>query len=89
MRCLQLVIVVCLVAMSAVWAAGTPPVLQYPADQAPVAASLPRARQQRARHRAEVEQLQQDVARQNSNSSQADARLQQQDRTIAELQQQL
>ncbi|HEY0198511.1 MAG TPA: hypothetical protein VGC19_08235 [Rhodanobacter sp.] len=42
-----------------------------------------------AKHEAEVRQLQQDVARQESASKQASDRLQQQDRTIAELQKQL
>ncbi|MGH8159053.1 MAG: hypothetical protein ACREPQ_13105 [Rhodanobacter sp.] len=56
-------------------------------DPAPV--SVPQARQRLAQHQAEVKRLEQDVARQESDSKQASERLQQQDQAIDELQRQL
>ncbi len=67
--------------VAAAWpvhAANLPPVARHP-DEA----------RQLARHRAEVLRLQRDVARQEADSTRAGARLQQQDKTIAELQRQL
>ena len=56
---------------------------------APMPAALPQARQRLQLHRAEVRQLQQAVARQESNSRVASERLRQQDEAIARLQRQL
>lgn len=56
----------------------------------PVAASsLPHIRQRLKQDRVEVRRLQQDVARQESDSQRASRRLQQQDQTISELRRQL
>jgi TolA-binding protein len=68
----------CLLA-TGLWAQSSP-------DTARVAA---KTNQDVARHQAEVQRLQQDVGRQESASQQAAERLQQQDRTIAELRKQL
>ncbi|QAU23463.1 hypothetical protein EO087_05260 [Dyella sp. M7H15-1] len=57
-----------------------------PSAASPMAACL---NQRIAQHQAEVDHLQKDVGRQESASQQAAQRLQQQDRTIAELRQQL
>jgi peptidoglycan hydrolase CwlO-like protein len=90
MRCLQLVGVMCFMVSSLAWAGSGEPTSQ-PAGGSPKAAqpSLPEVRQRLAQHQAQISQLQQDVSRQESDSKQASERLQQQDRTITELQQQL
>jgi septal ring factor EnvC (AmiA/AmiB activator) len=50
---------------------------------------IPDESQRLAKHQAELLRLQRDVARQEADSARAGARLQQQDKTIAELQRQL
>lgn len=57
--------------------------------QDPVPVSAPQVQQRLAQHQAEVKQLEQAVARQESDSKRASERLQQQDQAIAELQKQL
>jgi septal ring factor EnvC (AmiA/AmiB activator) len=57
--------------------------------QDPAQVSAEQARQRVAQHQAEVKRLEQDVARQESDSKQASERLQQQDQAIADLQKQL
>ncbi len=90
MRYLQLVGVIGFMATSAAWAGDGTPAPQHPADRAPAATpSLPRVKQQLIQHQAEVKQLKKDVSKQESDSKQASARLQQQDRVITELRQQL
>lgn len=59
------------------------------AASAPAKASLSGVTRRLARHQAEVQHLQQDVARQEADSARASERLQQQDKTIADLQRQL
>ena len=62
----------------------------HPADkQDPAPVSVPQVQQRLAQHQAEVKRLEQDVARQESDSRQASERLQQQDQAIAELRRQL
>lgn len=89
MRCAPLVVAMLLVMSSTVEArtgqSATHSVEQTSATPAPVA----RANQRLEQHRAKVEQLKQDVARQESDSRQAAERLQQQDQEIDELQKQL
>jgi septal ring factor EnvC (AmiA/AmiB activator) len=61
-----------------------------PLPAGPLAASsLPHVRQRLKQDRVEVRRLQQDVARQESDSQRASRRLQQQDQTIDELLRQL
>jgi len=60
-----------------------------PPSANPSSPALTGMNQRIARHQAEVGHLQQDVGQQEAASRQAAARLQQQDRTIAELRQQL
>ena len=86
MRRLQFVSVIGLVLVSTAWA-GTNQIGPLPAGQA--ATSLPQVRQRLTRNQAEVKRLEQDVARQESDSKQASERLQQQDQAIADLQKQL
>jgi len=81
MPCRALVVAVCLLPLAA-WA--DPP--SSGTASSPAVASL---NQRIAQHQAEVDHLQQHVGQQESASRQAAERLQQQDRTIAELRQQL
>ncbi|MBM7127657.1 hypothetical protein ISP19_19970 [Dyella flava] len=60
-----------------------------PPSATPSSPALTGMNQRIARHQAEVDHLQKDVGQQETASQQAAARLQQQDRTIAELRQQL
>jgi septal ring factor EnvC (AmiA/AmiB activator) len=83
MQRIALVLVGCLSAWSMAWAdppssttAATPPAVAH-------------MNQRIAQHQSEVNHLQKDVGQQESASQQAAERLQQQDRTIAELRQQL
>ena len=71
------------------WATGGNPPPQPVGKQGPVQVSAEQARQRVAQHQAEVLRLEQDVARQESDSRQASERLQQQDQAIADLQKQL
>ena len=89
MRCLQLLGMMCFLVSSLAWAGSGEPTSQ-PAG-APKAAqpSLSEVRQRLEQHQVQIRQLQQDVSKQESDSKQASERLQQQDRTITELQQQL
>jgi|GEM_PF-2792467 len=89
MRCWQLVGVICFMASSSVWASNDEPVPQPASQEKSAQASLSEVGQRLAQHRVEVQRLQRDVARQESGSRQASERLQQKDRTIAELRQQL
>jgi septal ring factor EnvC (AmiA/AmiB activator) len=90
MRCSPFLGVVCLMASSLAWASSGEPMPQQPAGSTKAAQpSLAEVRQRLARHQAEVSRLEQDVAKQESDSKQASERLQQQDRTITELRQQL
>ena len=72
----------------AAWAAAGNP-LPYPASGPAPAQASAQARQRLAQHQAEVRRLEQDVARQESDSKRASERLQQQDQAIADLQRQL
>ncbi len=78
---------IALLAVSPVWAHGGP--VPYAADPASTRAALPQARQRLQQHRADVEKLQQAVARQESDRKQASERLQHQDEAITELRKQL
>ena len=90
MRCSPFLGVVCLVVSSLAWASSGEPMPQQPAGSTKATQpSLAEVRQRLARHQAEVNRLEQDVAKQESDSKQASDRLQQQDQTITELQQQL
>ncbi|HEY8682310.1 MAG TPA: hypothetical protein VIM06_04005 [Rhodanobacter sp.] len=67
---------------------GKPP--PHPIEQpAPAQAGLPQGTQRLTRHQAEVRRLEQDVARQESESRRASERLRQQDQAIADLHKQL
>jgi septal ring factor EnvC (AmiA/AmiB activator) len=81
MRRIALVLVGGLLASTAVWA-GPPPA--SPSSPAVTGMNL-----RIAKHQAEVDHLQKDVGQQEAASQQAAERLQQQDRTIAQLRQQL
>ena len=89
MRCLQLLGLMCFMASSLAWAGSGEPTAQAAGSPKAAQPSLSEVRQRVDQHQARINQLQQDVSRQESNSKQASARLQQQDRTITELQQQL
>ncbi|MBB6186713.1 hypothetical protein [Rhodanobacter sp. MP7CTX1] len=89
MRCLQLFGMVCFMASSLAWASSGEPTAQPAGSPKAAQPSLSEIRQRVAQHEAQINQLQQDVSSQESNSKQASERLQQQDRTITELQQQL
>ena len=90
MRCLQLLGLMCFMASSPAWAGSGEPTASQPAGSPKAAQpSLSEVRQRVAQHQAEISKLQQDVSRQESDSKQASERLQLQDRTITELQQQL
>jgi len=79
-----------LVVSSLAWASSGEPMPQQPAGSTKATQpSLAEVRQRLARHQAEVNRLEQDVAKQESDSKQASEHLQQQDRTITELRQQL
>ena len=67
---------------------GQPP-SQQPDARNPAQVSVRQARERVAQHQIEVKRLEQAVASQESDSKRADARLQQQDQAIAELQKQL
>lgn len=82
MQRVALVLVGCLGVLSVAWA--DPPLTK--AATSPEAVHL---NQRIAQHQAEVDHLQKDVGAQESASQQAAERLQQQDRTIAQLRQQL
>lgn len=73
-------------AMSLLLAAAAWPVH---AANRPTGSGLPAASDRLARHQTELLHLQRDVATQEAASARAGARLQQQDKTIAELQRQL
>jgi peptidoglycan hydrolase CwlO-like protein len=89
MRCLQLFGMVCFLTSSLAWAGSGEPTAQAAGSPKAAQLSLSEVRQRVAQHQAQISQLQQDVSRQESDSKQASERLQQQDRTITELQQQL
>jgi septal ring factor EnvC (AmiA/AmiB activator) len=78
-----LVLVLCLLPLATVWA--DPPSSSTAASSSAQA----RANQRIIQRQAEVNQLQQNVSQQESASHQAAEHLQQQDRTIAELREQL
>lgn len=78
-----LVLAVCLMAAAAAWA--DPP----PSDASAQSQAVTHENQRVARNQADIDHLQQAVGQQESASRQAAERLQQQDRTIAELRQQL
>jgi septal ring factor EnvC (AmiA/AmiB activator) len=82
MQCTALVLVGCLLASSVTWA-------DPPSGTTSTSPAVAHLNQRIARHQAEVDHLQKDVGQQESASQQAAERLQQQDRTIAELRQQL
>jgi len=86
MRCLQLVGAVGLVLASTAWAGNDQ---TRPPPAAHAATSLPQVKQRLTQNQVEVKRLEQDVARQESDSKRANERLQQQDQAIAELQKQL
>lgn len=86
MRCMPFVGAVGLVLASTAWANGSQPGSLQTGQSA---TSLSQARQRLVRNQAEVKRLEQDVARQESDSKRASDRLQQQDQAIAELQKQL
>jgi septal ring factor EnvC (AmiA/AmiB activator) len=83
MHRIVLVLASCLLASAAAWADP------QPSGVAGNATAVTRLNQRIAQHQAEVDHLQKDVGQQESASQQAEERLQQQDRTIAELRQQL
>ncbi|OOG56791.1 hypothetical protein [Rhodanobacter sp. C03] len=89
MRYLQILGVMGFMLSAAAWAADPKPVPAPAGSTSAASASLPQTRQRLARHQAEVKRLEQDVARQESDSKQASERLQQQDQAIADLQKQL
>ena len=90
MRYLRILGVMGFMLSSAACAGGDKPVPRPPSGAMSAApAGLPQARQRLAQHQAEVKRLEQDVARQESDSQQARERLQQQDQAIADLQKQL
>lgn len=89
MRCLQLLGLMCFMASPLAWASSGEPTPQQAGSPKAAQPSLSEVRQRVAQHQAQISQLQQDVSRQESDSKQASERLQQQDRTITELQQQL
>jgi peptidoglycan hydrolase CwlO-like protein len=89
MRCLQLLGAMCFMASSLAWASSGEPTAQPSGSPKTAQPSLSEVRQRVAQHQAEISKLQQDVSRQESDSKLASERLQQQDRTITELQQQL
>ena len=74
----------CLLVPMLAWAEGPPA-----ASTAAAPATAARLNQRMAQHQAEVDHLQQEVGQQESASQTAADRLQQQDRTIAALRQQL
>jgi septal ring factor EnvC (AmiA/AmiB activator) len=78
---------IALLAASPVRASGGP--VAQAAVSASTRAALPQARQRLQQHRADVEKLQQAVARQESDRKQASERLQRQDEAINELHKQL
>lgn len=82
MQRVALVVVGCLWVSSAAWA-------DPPSSTAAGSAQTAHLNQRIAQHQAEVDHLQKDVGQQESASQQAADRLQQQDRTIAELREQL
>jgi peptidoglycan hydrolase CwlO-like protein len=90
MRCLPLLGLMCFMVSSLAWASSGEPTAQQQAGSSKATQpSLSEVRQRLAQHQAKINQLQQDVSRQESESKQASERMQQQDRTITELQQQL
>ncbi len=83
---MQLIVIAGFVLASAAWAGDR----AKPSPAAPAPAKLLSTAQQRlAGSQAEVARLKQHLGRQESDSRRASERLQQQDQTIAELQQQL
>jgi septal ring factor EnvC (AmiA/AmiB activator) len=86
MRRLQLMGLLCFAMTSAAWAS---PGQAGPKQTGRVSSSLPAVQQRVVRRKAEVNRLEQDLARPESHSKQASRRLQEQDRAIAELQKQL
>jgi septal ring factor EnvC (AmiA/AmiB activator) len=89
MRCLQLLGLMCFMVSSLAWASSGEPTPQQAVSSKATQPSLSEVRQRLAQHQAKINQLKQDVSRQESESKQASERLQQQDLTITELQQQL
>ena len=86
MRCMSFVGVVGLALASTAWAGSGQ---SGPPQAGQMTTSLPPVGQRLVRNQAEVKRLEQDVARQESDSKRASERLQQQDQAIAELQKQL
>jgi len=85
---LKAAVLALLVVSSAVWADGQ--VTSHKArSTAATQASLAEAQQKLQQQQAQVKQLQDSVAKQESGSKQASERLQQQDHAIADLQKQL
>ena len=82
MQRIALVLVGCLLTSSAAWA-------DQPPGAAGTSSAVAHMNQRIARNQAEVDHLQKDVGQQESASQQDADRLQQQDRTIAELRKQL
>ena len=83
MHRLQLVAVIGFTLTAPAWAGES--AVAAPLRSAVVVSSLPAARQRMKHDQAEVERLQREVARQESDSQRARWRLLQQDRQIAEL----
>jgi len=89
MRCSRLLGVMCFMASSVAWASSGEPTAQPAGQPKPAPVSLSEVRQRLERHQAQISQLEQDVTKQEADSKQASQRLEQQDRTITELQKQL
>jgi septal ring factor EnvC (AmiA/AmiB activator) len=81
-RCVLVFVGCCLLMWSAAWA-------DPPSGSTAASPTVTRMNQRIAQHQSEVDHLQKDVGQQESASEQAAQRLQQQDRSIAELRQQL
>jgi septal ring factor EnvC (AmiA/AmiB activator) len=80
---------VLLMVSSAAWAGGGQVQAHQTHSAVATQASLAQAKQQLEQQQAQVRQLQDTVAKQESDSKQASQRLQQQDQTIAKMQQEL
>jgi uncharacterized protein HemX len=89
MRCLLLLGALCLMASSLAWASNGEPTPPSTSSTKAAQPSPSEIKQRLAQHQVEVNRLEQDVAKQESDSKRANERLQQQDQTITELQQQL
>jgi septal ring factor EnvC (AmiA/AmiB activator) len=85
---LQIIVVITFFVIFTVWASG-PGAASGLLLVGPVANSLPHVSQRLKQDEVEVKRLQQDVARQESDSQRASRRLQQQDQTITEFRRQL